>query len=52
MLDLRTPRTERVQPTPAHGIRSGVMYGLINDSFEPANPRQQRLRSIFSIPGW
>jgi hypothetical protein len=30
----------------------GGMYDLIDDSFEPANPRQQQLRSNFSLPGW
>jgi hypothetical protein len=48
-------------PDPAHRagsayfrprMRSGGMYDLFNDSFEPANPRQQRLRRSFSLPGW
>ena len=49
MLDLRTPRTERVRPTSAHGYGPGGMCDLINVSFEAANPRQLRLRSSFSL---
>lgn len=36
---------------PTDTVRGG-MCALINHSFEPATPRQQRLKSSFSLPGW